>query len=76
MSKEVIIHYDLDRIERRIAQFNRAADEDDVESRRYIAVQIVESIQMNALLNELRCLRERALSRCPDPLGHTHAREA
>ncbi|GIE90890.1 hypothetical protein [Actinoplanes regularis] len=68
--------HDIDAVERLIVRFNEAAAEDDTKRRRYIAELIVEDIQMNALLNELRCLRERVLSPCADPLGHTHAREA
>jgi len=67
------IHYDLDKIEQRIAWYNNSEVGSD--RRRTIADNIVENILMNELLAELRCLRERVLSPCPDPLGHTHARD-
>ena len=73
MSESKMIHHDIDHVERLVRRFYELTI--DPARRVYVVEQIVETLISEQWLSELRCLRERTLSPCPDPLGHTHARD-
>ncbi len=67
----MFVHHDLDALDRLLRRY--AHDDTTADERGGIAVQIVEQMRMEQWSNELRCLRERVRSACPDPQHHTHA---
>jgi hypothetical protein len=67
------VDHDLDHVERLLVRYRDCAP--GSAGRCYAAEQIVEQILMEQWLSELRCLRNRPLAPCPDPVGHTHARD-
>ncbi len=71
MPESTIAHYDIDYVTRLYERFH--ASEPSSEEYVGLAIAIAEQVATEQWLPELRCLRERVLSPCPDPNGHTHA---